>query len=290
MDFVSTEERADYIFDKYQALFRKVDNTPLDPDAIESFLGPTILNNPIVRNSKLSQDEAERLDQPLTIVELDNAVNKCRTRSAPGMDGFSNYLIKKIWAYLRYPLFNYAIHCYNTGTLTQNFRSARIKLIPKKGDTSKLNNWRPISLLSNFYKIISRAINTRLNKVVNRICSRAQKGYNSARYAQEVLINVWEQIRYCKNNNIKAAVVAIDMAKAFDTLSHDYLDKVYKFFGFGPSMQRWLSLLGNNREACIALEDGNNSPYFKLETGRPQGDNISPNTFNFGAQILIFKI
>jgi Reverse transcriptase (RNA-dependent DNA polymerase) len=85
-------------------------------------------------------------------------------------------------------------------------------------------------------------------------------------------------------------VVAIDMAKAFDTLSHDYLDKVYKFFNFGPNMQRWLSLLGNNREACIALEDGKSTPYFRLETGRPQGDNISPNTFNFGAQILIFKI
>jgi Reverse transcriptase (RNA-dependent DNA polymerase) len=126
--------------------------------------------------------------------------------------------------------------------------------------------------------------------VVNRICSRAQKCYNTKRYAQEVLINVWEQIQFCKQHNIKAAVVAIDMAKAFDTLSHDYLDKVYKFFNLGPNMQRWLKLLGNNREACISLEGGNNSRYFKLESGRPQGDNVSPNTFNFGAQILIFKV
>jgi hypothetical protein len=49
-------------------------------------------------------------------------------------------------------------------------------------------------------------------------------------------------------------------------------------------------LLGNNREACISLDNGANSRFFKLGRGRPQGDNISPNTFNFADQILIFKI
>jgi Reverse transcriptase (RNA-dependent DNA polymerase) len=148
--------------------------------------------------------------------------------------------------------------------LTHNWRSAKVKLIPKKGDLSNLKNWRPISLLSNFYKILSRAINIRLNKFVNRICSRAQKGYNSQRYAQEVLINVWEQINYCRTNGIKGAIVAIDMAKAFDTLSHSFLEKVYKFYNFGPEIIKWLSLLGNEREACIILDNGCKSRYFKL--------------------------
>jgi Reverse transcriptase (RNA-dependent DNA polymerase) len=148
--------------------------------------------------------------------------------------------------------------------LTHNWRSAKVKLIPKKGDLSNLKNWRPISLLSNFYKILSRAINIRLNKFVNRICSRAQKGYNSQRYAQEVLINVWEQINYCRTNGKKGAIVAIDMAKAFDTLSHSFLEKVYKFYNFGPEIIKWLSLLGNEREACIILDNGCKSRYFKL--------------------------
>jgi hypothetical protein len=49
---------------------------------------------------------------------------------------------------------------------------------------------------------------------IHRICSRAQKGYNSQRYTQEVLINTWEKVNYCKKNGIRGAVVvAIDMAK-----------------------------------------------------------------------------
>jgi hypothetical protein len=85
-------------------------------------------------------------------------------------------------------------------------------------------------------------------------------------------------------------VVAIDMAKAFDTLSHKFLNKVYKFYNFGPGIIKWLSLLGKDREACITLDNNKISKYFRLGRGRPQGDNISPNTFNFSDQILIFKI
>jgi hypothetical protein len=80
------------------------------------------------------------------------------------------------------------------------------------------------------------------------------------------------------------------MAKAFDTLSHKFLTQVYKFFGFGPNIIKWLNLLGTNREAYIGLDNNINSRPFKLGRGRAQGDNISPNTFNFADQILIFKI
>jgi Reverse transcriptase (RNA-dependent DNA polymerase) len=221
---------------------------------------------------------------------LDISAKKGKTRSAPDMDGFSNQLIQKCWTWLRIPFYKYTMHCYEKGIMTHNWRSAKIKLIPKKSDLSNLKNWRPISLLSNFYKILSRAINTRLNKFVNKICSRAQKGYNSKRYAQEVLINVWEQVNYCKRNNLRGAVVAIDMAKAFDMLLHNFLRRVYKFFNFGPGIIKWLDLLGMEREACIAMDSGKTSRFFKLGCGRPQGDNISPNTFNFAVQILIFKL
>jgi hypothetical protein len=145
-------------------------------------------------------------------------------------------------------------------------------------------------LLSNVYKIISRAINNRLNKIVNRICSRSQKGFNKYRYTQECLINVIKTIAYCNDNNVPGAVVAVDMAKAFDTLSHGFLREVFKFFNFGQYITKWLELIGQNRTACIILDDGTYSKNFNLGRGRAQGDNISPNTFNFGEQILLFKI
>jgi hypothetical protein len=140
------------------------------------------------------------------------------------------------------------------------------------------------------YKIISRAINERLKPIVNRICSCAQKGYNDKRFVQEVLINVCETISYCRQNDVRGCVLAVDMAKAFDTLDHGFIQEVYRFFGFGPNIIKWLTLLGIDREACIILNNEKNSRYFRLETGRPKGDNLSPFTFNFCAQIGIFKL
>jgi hypothetical protein len=84
--------------------------------------------------------------------------------------------------------------------------------------------------------------------------------------------------------------VAIDMAKAFDSLSHKFLRSVLKFFRFGDGIISMLELLGNNRKACILGDNNKSSKYFPLGSGRAQGDNLSPNTFNFAEQILIFKI
>jgi hypothetical protein len=104
------------------------------------------------------------LDSELRITELDESLNKSNFKSAPGRDGFSNVFIRHFWYIFRKPLYDVASHGLDTGALPAFFKSADIKLIPKKDDTSCIRNWRPISLLSNFYKIVSRAINSRLKK------------------------------------------------------------------------------------------------------------------------------
>jgi hypothetical protein len=88
--------------------------------------------------------------------------------------------------------------CFEKGELTSNFRSSKIRLIPKKGDCSKIKNWQPISLLNCFYKIISRAIAERLKKVIGKITNVGQKGYNSSKQCQEVLITLIDEIQTAK--------------------------------------------------------------------------------------------
>ena len=289
--FASPEAQGEYIATFFENLYRAPpDEDLLNNRVIEDFLGDDICQSNLVRNSKISEAESAVLDRPLSLDELDKSINNCNLKSAAGQDGLSNIVIKKCWPLLRRPLLKYANCCYNKGELTSNFRSACIRLIPKKGTCSSIKNWRPISLLSNLYKILSRALNARLDKIVNRICSRSQKGFNRSRYTQEVLINVWETISMCRKKNINAAIMAVDMAKAFDTLSNNFLDKVLRFFNLGPNIRKWLALIGNKRTACVLLEDGLCSRSFNLGRGRPQGDTISPTTFNFCMQILIFRI
>jgi hypothetical protein len=140
------------------------------------------------------------------------------------------------------------------------------------------------------YKILSRALNTRLKLARDFIFSRAQKGFTNSRFIQEVLINLCETIGYCNQNNIPACIVAIDQAKAFDTISNAYMLQAYRFFGMGEYMINLLTTLGSGRVACISFDDGSVSDPFDLERGRTQGNGPSPCEYNIGQQILLFKL
>jgi hypothetical protein len=100
--------------------------------------------------------------------------------------------------------------------------SAIIKLIPKKGDLSKVKNWRPISLLNCSFKIIAKAVDNRLKKINEIVLSRSQKGFTNKRYIQECMINIIETIAYSEKEKVPSFVLALDMAKAFDTVRHSF--------------------------------------------------------------------
>ncbi len=176
--FDSREERSSYIKKFYERIYRRVPDTVTE-QSINNFLGDTA-THPQVLESKLSDEERENLEQELTIAEFDKAVEGAKNNTAPGIDSISNKFIKTFWPFFRKPLFEYTKTCYVKGNLTDNFRSAKIRLIPKKGDLTKLNNWRPISLLNCFYKIISRVIAMRLRRVMDKITKVSQKGFSSS--------------------------------------------------------------------------------------------------------------
>jgi hypothetical protein len=153
--FVDDKSREGYITGFYEKLY----NVPetggaVDSDSIPAFLG-SVSNHPEVLDSKLNENEKLRLDRPLHITEFDTAITQCNKKSAPGTDGISNKFIEKFWPFLRIPLYQYAQCCYEKGKLTQQFKTAKIRLIPKKGDKKK--NWQleanqPPELLLQTYK------------------------------------------------------------------------------------------------------------------------------------------
>jgi Reverse transcriptase (RNA-dependent DNA polymerase) len=105
-----------------------------------------------------------------------------------------------------------------------------------------------------------------------------------------VIINTVENIDYCKLNNIKGAMLSIDIKKAFDCVDQYYFNKVYSFFNFGPRIISWLNLIGTKRNAKIVFEDGSSSNLIELLCGTAQGDSPSPILYNLAAQILVFKL
>jgi hypothetical protein len=241
--FDTDAERTDYIRNFYAKIYKAPNANDILPDnCIENFFGEEICSNPIVNGSKLTRDEQILFDNPISIQELDKAVQELNVKSAGSADGISTKFLRMYWGLFRLPFFNYATYCFENKRLSQSFNSASIKLIPKKGDTSQLKNWRPISLLNSCFKITSKAIDNRLKKLTDIVLSRAQKGFTDKRYIHECIINVVTSIEHCERNGIPAFVLGLDMAKAFDTVRHDYMNHVYKFFGVGENFINMLNV------------------------------------------------
>jgi hypothetical protein len=281
--------RQKHILDTYSKMYGEV-NAPVSVGDIVNFLGPDIINHNITNSKKVPIELKNQFETELTLEELDCAIKSAKISSAGGADGINNRVLKKFWHLFRIPLYNYAKYLFEGGNLTQSFNSASIKLIPKKGDLTRIGNWRPISLLNCIYKVVSRAVNNRLQKVAPFILSRAQKGFVKNRYIQECLINVIEKIAHCNKQHIPALVVTIDQAKAFDTVSHSFMTAAYRFFNFGENFIRLMNTIGTGRTAAIMWENGSLSARFDLKSGRAQGDGPSPLQYNIAEQILLLKI
>jgi exonuclease III len=288
--FLCENDRKTYITKYFADIYKKQDAVNPYEGCIEDFLGPEILQNPVVRDAKIPDNLRAEFELPLSGHELDKAVGELCSGSAGGPDGLSVKFVKKYWAVFKNPLTDYASFCINKGELTQSFSTASIKLIPKKGDISNIKNWRPISLLNVLYKVMSKALNNRLKRIAGKIVTRSQKGFVDKRYIQECLINIIETINYGNLNNIPSFCLALDQKKAFDSVNHQFMTEVYKFFGFGNQFINMINVLTTGRSACVIWDDGTFSEKIPLGGGHTQGNGPSPLLFDFCQQILLFKL
>jgi hypothetical protein len=96
--------RERYITEFYSKLYRVPQNARVNfTNCVENFLGP-LVDHPAVVGCKLSEEERNSLEMDITVEELDEAVAKCNSNSAPGIDGIGNRFIKKFWIFFRIPL------------------------------------------------------------------------------------------------------------------------------------------------------------------------------------------
>ena len=129
-----------------------------------------------MRAESVSEDECLR------------ALKEFKNWKSPGTDGLSAEFYKLFWTEISTDIignFNYR-YTFKTGTLSISQRHGFILLIPKKNkDKSLLENLRPISLLNNNYKILTKSIAKRLEKVLPKIINPNQTGYIKGRFIGE---------------------------------------------------------------------------------------------------------
>ena len=104
---------------------------------------------------------------PISRKEVMQALQKGQHGKAPGITGFTREFYKKFSGELIGPIMKYIEFTEEIGQLSEQQRQGVITLLPKGTKCKKsLKNWRPITLLTTLYKIISGTISERVKKVL----------------------------------------------------------------------------------------------------------------------------
>jgi hypothetical protein len=256
---------------------------------IEEFIGREGLEKEWVQEKRLTELEKEGLEGEVVMEELEKSLQKCNNNTSSGWDGIGYGVLKKYWEYIKEAMLGMVRETFLKGDLTSTFKLGLIRLLPKKQDSSKIKDWRPITLLSCGYKVLSGVVANRLEKTLLRIIGRAQKGFMKQKNIHTSTINIIENIGRSWTNREEMGVLCVDFNKAFDSIGHEYIRAVLKFFNFGETMIKMVSTCLTGRVSRIILDQGY-SKDIKIEFGTPQGDKLSPYIFILAIEILLIKI
>ena len=243
-----------------------------DKDIPKSILGPSTYLKLRVGNDFciLPTNNAEVM---LLILQLDD------TKSS-GPSSIPTKILK-IAAPKIVPIFvQIANSSFLSGIFPRGMKLAKVIPIFKNGNILEVNNYRPISLLSIFSKIIEKLMHKRLYSFLesHKVMYESQFGFQKGKSTQHSLIEIVEKIRNCNENKNYGCGIFIDLKKAFDTVNHDILLQKLEHYGIRGTALSWFKSYLNERSQYVFCNNTTSDIKY-ITCGVPQGSVLGPLLF-----------
>jgi hypothetical protein len=143
---------------------------------------------------------------------------------------------------------------FSTGVVPDKFKIAQIVPVFKNGSAIYVNNYRAISLLSIFNRILEKLMYGRLMKYVEKmnIISENQFGFRSGYSTVQAVMLITDKIQKAVENKQYSCGIFLDLNKAFNTVNHDILITKLEHYGIRGIAKDWFkSYLSNRKAICF---------------------------------------
>ena len=112
--------------------------------------------------------------------------------------------------------------------------------MPKKSQTFKISYFRPISLVTNLYKIVVKVLSRRLRKVLHETIFGSLGAFFEGRQILNDVLIANEVVDEKKRSGEKGVVFKINFEKAYDHVDWGLLDHVLERKGFNQKWRSWM--------------------------------------------------
>ena len=163
--------------------------------------------------------------------------------------------------------------------------------IHKSSNPNELTNYRPISLLPVFSKLVEKIMFIKVMSFLdaNQILYKHQYGFRGKHSTIHPIIHLLNECAEANNSNPNKYTISIfcDLLKAFDVISHDILLKKLNCYGIRGIVNTWFANYLSNRCQYVEIY-GEKSDTKNISCGLPQGSILGPLLYYF--TLMTFQI
>lgn len=207
------------------------------------------------------------------------AIKSLKVGKRQGPDDFSTKFYKLLSPILTPRLFKMYNEVKQFLSLAMDFLRAHIMMVPKPHkDLHQWSKFRPISLLNFDLKILTKILASRLNVRLASLVHSDQTGFVPHRLVGDNIRKVIHLLHLAGRCGHEMFLLSLDIAKAFDTLSWEYLFCILHKWGFQTGFLNWLSVLYSTPTALVQY-GGYTSSWFPIQRGTRQGCPMPPLLF-----------
>lgn len=215
-------------------------------------------------------------------VEVWNTIKQLPSNKALGPDDFTGRFYKSCWDIIKMDVIA-AISTVGSRRF-MNFQVLNTALIPKKEGAAPVKDFRPISPVHSFAKLITKLLANQLASRLHEMVSPYQSAFIKGRFIQDNYMLVQQTARFLHQQKQPRLLLKLDINKVFDSVSWPFLLEVMQHMDFRPIWRDIISGMLWTSSTQVLLNGFLGQHIFHRQ-GR-QCDLLSPMLFILGMDVL----